>query len=533
MSTELATIVNLINKNEIQSAIKLLKSCKNKDIISDVYFILGVLTESHSKEFNLINIEDIRDNAINWYSKAVNTPDAYHNLGTILVYREQYAEALPILEKAISMNPSNVKAMNNAAICCEMIGREDDAFNYFKKILDYDPINSFAHHNIGHTNAVLGNISIAKKHLELAYKYNPSYAETCYTLSVLYTGYTIFETKIADSIALLHKAHDEYSKAKGMQLLLLTNELTDNINYYEFNNCVISSGRIIVNETGILLTHHYHHIPVQRWSVNKIIHQLPVAWTTLQHNSWGFYHWICETLPRLLFILDKIDESGDFTVPILVPDKSFVIDMLSNLDKTYNFIYCKNDSSYHVDTLRLVDWNTITDYQIESVEFLPPQFAITRLLEHIKPSEEDSELTYDVIWLSRRIKNQTNNKPIERHIDNEDKIFDIIKALFPTALFFVPEEHNYEDTKKIFSNAKIIIGIHGAALANMIYSSEAIIIEFLMFEPYYHYYFKHLAKCCGHHYIGIQLCEPNIFRKTITLADSYISQLKNILLKCT
>ena len=125
--------------------------------------------------------------AIEFYKKKVQSmANAFHNHGTILLTQDLYTEAIPLFLKAIELDPKHTRAMNNVAICYELLKDPDQKqYYYFKKIAEIDPANSYAHHNIGYINSGRGNVDIAQEHLEIAYQLNNKYPETCYTLGTI------------------------------------------------------------------------------------------------------------------------------------------------------------------------------------------------------------------------------------------------------------------------------------------------------------------------------------------------------------
>ena len=343
--------------------------------------------------------------------------NAFHNHGTILLTQDQYNEAIPLFLKAIELDPKHTKAMNNLAICYELLKDPDQKqYDYFKKIAEIDPANSYAHHNIGYINSGRGNVDIAQEHLEIAYQLNNKYPETCYTLGVLYNGYTLNKPLIKEAELLFQECHQAYAEQTKQKLLYL--QCQDGPTMFTFNNAILSSGHLRVRTddgTAIIVSHHDLHIPIHRWNPSSNVINLPKAWSTLQHNSWGFYHWLCETLPKIFMILEQ-----DTNTPIIVPNKGFVRDALKNIKG--NFVYCSPNDTYQIDEIKIIDWSSVQEPSPKSKEFLIPDYIVNLLRRsfnryYVNPEPSTKK---KIIWLSR-----CNVKGV-RDVINEDQVVDAI-----------------------------------------------------------------------------------------------------------
>lgn len=506
-----------IINNEIDKAWFLLKKVDN----DQANYMKGVLCEENQRFGGQMK-------AIEFYKKVTGIANAFHNHGTILLTQDQYNEAIPLFLKAIELDPKHTKAMNNLAICYELLKDPDQKqYDYFKKIAEIDPANSYAHHNIGYINSGRGNVDIAQEHLEIAYQLNNKYPETCYTLGVLYNGYTLNKPLIKEAELLFQECHQAYAEQTKQKLLYL--QCQDGPTMFSFNNAILSSGHLRVRTddgTAIIVSHHDLHIPIHRWNPSTNIIKLTNAWSTLQHNSWGFYHWICETLPKIFMILEQ-----DMNMPIIVPDKGFVRDALKNIKG--NFVYCSPNDTYQIDDIKIIDWPSVQEPSPKSKEFLIPNYIVDLLRRSFNkwysPCEPSNK--QKIIWLSR-----CNVKGV-RDVTNEDQVVD---AIFNTVsqyteyefVRYIPEDYPFDDMRDVFYNAKMIIGVHGGAFSNMLFSNKCTIIEFSMMEDYYRYYFKCLAESCGHQYYNIDFDIPNIFKKSFEINEFQIEKMIYVINEC-
>jgi hypothetical protein len=506
---------SFIKEKKIGKALRLLKNLDS----DEAYFMRGVICEENREHGGA-------DAAIDFYKKTKQHPEALQHWSAILVQRGQYTDALPIIERLLQIEPSHTGALNNIAVCYYQLNNHEMAFHYFNKIIANDPTNANAHHNLGHIEIQRGNVDIAQHHLELSYKLDPTHIETCYTLAVLYNGFTIKRPKLKSADELLMEAQVLYAKSLNRDLIKMDQYNGAPYAQFIFNNVVLSTGRCITSKQ-IIVSHHHLKIPVHRFYMNDKLRQFDTAWSTLQHNSWGFYHWLIETLPRV-FIIMKYET--DKTIPILVPDKPFVHDAINVIDPEHkwNFVYCANTDSFIIKTVKLIDWPTVEKYNVASKEFLAPKIVIDILREGLKLS--NNPIKDQIIWLSRRSDGGNRNvlnedtviKTIQDHIDSYGSKYTLTK--------FIPEDYTYKDTRDLFGRAKAVIGVHGGAFSNIVYCDPGTsIIEFKMLEDYYKYYFLHLSDCCGLPYYPIQLDQPNLFTIPFEIPQQKINNLEMVL----
>jgi capsular polysaccharide biosynthesis protein len=182
--------------------------------------------------------------------------------------------------------------------------------------------------------------------------------------------------------------------------------------------------------------------------------------------------------------------------------------------------------SFYVNHLKVIDWPTIdTSGQVLAKEYLPPSYAIDILRSNLRLTRGQSKY---VVWLSRKHVSVKNN----RNIQNEDLVLENLVKTCPgyEVLNFIPENYSIEQTKDIFSQAKIVVGVHGGAFSNIVYcSGDTSVIEFTMLEEYYRYYFKYLSDLCKLKYYEIQLNNPNLFTIPFILPDNALDNLQNII----
>lgn len=68
-----------------------------------------------------------------------NSSDYYYDKGLNFLNEENYEEALMYLDKAIDMEPDNLKYLNSKAICLYNLNLIDESIEYFDKVLEINP----------------------------------------------------------------------------------------------------------------------------------------------------------------------------------------------------------------------------------------------------------------------------------------------------------------------------------------------------------------------------------------------------------
>lgn len=114
-----------------------------------------------------------------------------------LANREEFKEALEILEKLYNDNPTSEKIKNNLIKTLFTYGgylndeftlQYHEAKEVFKKIVEIEPNNYRAHYNLGIANFNLDNIEKAKQCYEKALKIKPDYKHCFYNMGLIYEG---------------------------------------------------------------------------------------------------------------------------------------------------------------------------------------------------------------------------------------------------------------------------------------------------------------------------------------------------------
>lgn len=98
-------------------------------------------------------------------------------LGTLLAARERLAEALPVLEKSLTLMPSDPETHSNLAKVLQDLGRSAEAEASCRQALKLKPDFHGAHHNLGNALTSLGRVSEAEESFRRALELAPEYSE--------------------------------------------------------------------------------------------------------------------------------------------------------------------------------------------------------------------------------------------------------------------------------------------------------------------------------------------------------------------
>ncbi|MGY8990203.1 MAG: tetratricopeptide repeat protein [Rhodospirillales bacterium] len=85
--------------------------------------------------------------------------------GRKLVKAKKFSAAIPVLEKAVSMDPRDASAWNFLAYSHRKLGRFKVALKYYVKALAINPDHKGANEYLGELYLQMGQLDLAKKHL--------------------------------------------------------------------------------------------------------------------------------------------------------------------------------------------------------------------------------------------------------------------------------------------------------------------------------------------------------------------------------
>lgn len=274
-------------------------------------------------------------------------------------------------------------------------------------------------------------------------------------------------------------------------------------------------------------------------SVQIVDVEHPVA-TIIQHQLVNYYHFVMEAFPKMLMLVEHVlslPEHADCR--LLVPPKGFsrVIDTALAMsefdgirDRLLRYPLPATHVRYHFRAgLYAVDWLHPEDDQHGSLArnvwgvFSPPRQAILRtqsffhealrkrgrlalgVARHVSTNQhvlcvcrlpDRSGTDDEIVYVSRPY-----GKGV-RAFPNEDQFVSFLKQRFGRRLRVHLGDEALLDQVAMFANAKVVVGSHGAGLANFVFTQPGAVMIIFPMRPHVEFCFGHLATALGaRHYV--------------------------------
>jgi len=93
--------------------------------------------------------------------------DSDYAAGRQLVEDGKYAEAIPLLEKAVAKDPKNADALNYLGYSNRQLGNTDVALTHYKAALALEPRHRGANEYLGELYLILGDLPKAQERLDV------------------------------------------------------------------------------------------------------------------------------------------------------------------------------------------------------------------------------------------------------------------------------------------------------------------------------------------------------------------------------
>ncbi len=164
-------------------------------------------------------------------------------------------------------------------------------------------------------------------------------------------------------------------------------------------------------------------------------------------NSKGYFHWITDTLPKVIYIKKNYKN-----YLIVLPNELKIDFIISSLNKLkVNFFFLKKNNNYFFKKLTYIG------------NLYPSGNPRKKIINSLKKRIDLKIKNSKRIYVSR-------NKSERRKITNErDLIYLLKKYNFKTVY---AEKIPFDKQVKIFASAKYVIGLHGAGLTNLIWMKK-------------------------------------------------------------
>ncbi len=241
------------------------------------------------------------------------------------------------------------------------------------------------------------------------------------------------------------------------------------------------------------------------------------------HSPWstGYYHWLTESLPRLIAVTESPDQ-----VTVLLPDKSY-----SKYEESIRMIGFQKIDYFPSGSHLLLKNLIVTECPRHWATLSPP------LLMKIKSRLENYDNSSTTC--GNRLLYISRSKSRGRKVINEGEIIHLILGMGGCVINC--EELSFNDQVAMFRKAFVIVGNHGAGLSNMLFMpSGGAVVELLPFRNGFFDFrpigcsFKHqviykkLAGDLGHSYDYLQCRSDVPWYRATDMANIIvdISQLK-------
>jgi capsular polysaccharide biosynthesis protein len=190
----------------------------------------------------------------------------------------------------------------------------------------------------------------------------------------------------------------------------------------------------------------------------------------------NYYHWHFDVILKLLKI-DIIAENITKVV-LLKPVLKFQIDTVEYFNRKLDFFYSDSLNSIIVEKAYVIE--IFNDYSsLETVS--RPDLEI--LKKFTLQFTKQKKAPYKIIYIARNSSLRT--------LINEKEFINYIKSKGGTAIYL--EEYSLKEQYNFVYNAKVIIGIHGAGLTNLIASRESSGVIEITGNKFMSQYYFHLA----------------------------------------
>ena len=242
---------------------------------------------------------------------------------------------------------------------------------------------------------------------------------------------------------------------------------------YELKNVAVSWGGIVLKGLHVFLPSLAYSVYEEEYSGTFLLRQWISKKVTLNktvalvYDNWSvtnYYHWLVDTLPRLLLLRERYPDCT-LLVPFPVPEYvSFTIAALGFRD---TFALTKN-SFVQVQHLIMPSHVNHPGYQDVSL-IRGVRKALLKSFENSGNSTPPSS--------ARRIYVSRSRQKIRRLL-NEEEILPLLSQYDFEIVYF--EEMSFEQQIEVVRHAEVLMGVHGANLTNMLFmSSGSHVIELL------------------------------------------------------
>ena len=177
----------------------------------------------------------------------------------------------------------------------------------------------------------------------------------------------------------------------------------------------------------------------------------------------NYWHWLIDVLPRLI-ILEK--ELNNKKVTLLVPDykKEYQKDSLKYLIKNRKTNFISLNRNRFSQFKKIVSCTNNENFEYLNFSLLSK--LRNKILFQVKKNSLILNNSYNKIFISRGDSTKKNKRILENSIEVE-------KFLSENGFkILILSKYSFLEQAAIFNKAKVIMGLHGAGFANIIFSKK-------------------------------------------------------------
>ena len=255
------------------------------------------------------------------------------------------------------------------------------------------------------------------------------------------------------------------------------------IDVLTFNNGILfGDNGIVIDEYGSLIKEYstYNKLSLNIWDAQRInpnvlekaafMIQLDysIAVTTTQWSGINYYHWMFEELPRYYLLSKYKDEIDYYVSNYSLTNYQYETLQLMNIKESK---IIKSSNKYAIKATKLiVPYSPAYDSGYVSTwvcDFLTDLFQPHLQLDSTKYNSK--------IYIAR-------GNSLNRKVINEEEVINFLKNKNFEIIYL--EKYSVSEQANIFYNAEVIIGPHGAGLANLVFCrADTKVLE--VFNPMY------------------------------------------------
>ena len=102
---------------------------------------------------------------------------SWHGLGSALIDKRQYAEAVAACEAALKTDPEMARAHSTLGVALTKLGQTNEAMSHYLEALRLRPELAEAHYNLANALAIRGQIETGRQHYEASLRSDPNSAD--------------------------------------------------------------------------------------------------------------------------------------------------------------------------------------------------------------------------------------------------------------------------------------------------------------------------------------------------------------------